>query len=69
MAINQERRNKMIPDINIDTEFEAIPYDGIIVFSKRNVVTENRGSVHFEPTKKRLISSSIRKVRKKVFEF
>lgn len=60
----------MIPDISIDTEFEAIPYDGIIVFSKREpIVPENRGMVHFEPTKKRLISSSIRKVRKKVFEF
>jgi hypothetical protein len=60
----------MIPDTERDVEFTTIPYDGIIVFSKREpIVPENRGRFHFDLDNVRLISSSIRKVRKKVFEF
>lgn len=60
----------MIPDTERDIEFTMIPYDGIIVFSpKASLVPESMARIHFEPTNRRIISSSIRKVRKKVFEF
>lgn len=60
----------MIPDLSIDTEFEVIPYDGTIVFSKeKNFVVKNREHYKTDPIKRMMITKSIRKVKSMIFEF
>jgi hypothetical protein len=60
----------MIPDIDVDKEFMMMASDGIIVFSeKAEPKPKDRERMELEPTKVRLISSSLRKVRKRVFDF
>lgn len=59
-----------MPDIEIDMEFTMIHYEGILVFSKKELILpKNRDRIYFDVNKVRLVTDSLKKIKKRVFEF